>query len=585
MNQVLLDSMLWRMNIMIIHENIKCKRNFGDLHEKLTDKTTRKSIGMFYTPDFVIDYILKYTVEKIDILQNPYVNILDPSCGAGYFLIKAYEILKYKFEKNIELLRKKFNDKNYWCKENIPYHIIKNCLYGVDIDPIAVKIAKKNLLNISTEISSEDINILQCDSLIKWEEHNIPKEYIKDNYPKLKKFWNREFDYIIGNPPYGVLLKSKTDEKYWNYITNNYKTIGYKKNKFYLFIERALEKLKKQGFHGFIIPDRYFLSNSYIESRKNLLQNTKVMSITQLSGKIFKEVIVGTAIYIVQKTGLEGEHKINLKLDYINEKNFNSVAIDQNYINIDKKKKYIINILTKKEYINIMEKIENRSQELKTFCNVHVGMMIKDKDDHFRYSRFKNEKNKIVVGRDLGKYIIENEDRYCCLENIEIFGGTKNIEKHFSNPKILLRKTGKHLIASIDKEGIISEQSIYMIIPFSSDKVYSILGQVQSKLCDFYFRKTLITNPNAYPYIQHYDVKRLPINPDILYNSKYSETIKEIISIKESMKNLELSGKEDYKYMLQTKLVKCIKENNLIVYKYYGLEKEEIDLIENETIK
>ncbi len=570
---------------MIVHDNVKCKRNFGDLHEKLTDKTTRKSIGMFYTPDFVIDYILKYTVEEIDVLANPYVNILDPSCGAGYFLIKAYEILKYKFEKNIEFLKKKYNDKNYWCRENIPYHIIKNCLYGVDIDPIAVKIATKKISTLCNKISNEDINILQCDSLIKWEEDNIPKEYIKGDYQKLKKFWSREFDYIIGNPPYGVLLKSKIDEKYWNYIINNYKTMGYKKNKFCLFMERALEKLKRQGFHGFIIPDRYFLSNSYIESRKNLLQNTKVISITQLSGKIFKEAIVGTAIYIVQKTGLKDEHKISLKLDYVNENKFDSVNIDQNYINIDKDKKYVINILTKKEYTNIIKKIESKSQELKTFCNVHVGMMIKDKDEHFRYSRFKDEKNKIVVGRDLGRYIVENEDRYCCLENINIFGGTKNIEKHFLSPKILLRKTGKHLIASIDKKGIISEQSIYMIIPFSLDKVYNILGQIQSKLCDFYFTKTLVTNPNAYPYIQHYDVKRLPINFDILYNNKYMEIIKDIIKTKENIKNLEFNGKENSKHMLQVKLDRCIKKNNLILYKYYGLEEKEIDLIENATVK
>ncbi len=574
---------------MIDNESVKCKEIIGDVYEKLTDRYTRKSTGMFYTPDFIIDYILKYTVEKIDVLETPYVKILDPTCGVGYFLVKAYEILKDKFEKNIELLKESHHSNGYWCKENIPYHIIKNCLYGADLDPIAVKIAKKNILNNCNEILDEDVNIVQCDSLIKWEDEGIPEVYKTDNYLELKKFWDIQFDYIIGNPPYGVLLKSETDEIYWNYIMNKYKTIGYKKNKFYLFIERSIEKLKKKGIHGFIIPDRYFLTNSYMKSRRNLLKNTKILSITQFSEKIFKEAIVGTAVYILQNTEIEQHHhKINIKLNYVNEENFNFVEIDQNYINKDRK--YTINILTKKEYINIIKKIEGNSQGLQNLCNIHVGMMIKNKEEHFKKSKFKHNSNVIVMGRDLGEYVIENEDRCCSLEDIDIFGGTKNIKKHFSNPKILLRKTGNHLIASMDTKGVVSEQSVYMIIPFNHNKVYSILGQIQSKLCNFYFRQALITNPNAYPYIQHYDVKKLPVNSKILYDENYIKIIKDIFKLKNNIKNIEVNlknkkEKENSIYLLKDKLEKYIDENNAMVYKAYGLKNEEIGLIENEYTK
>ncbi len=86
------------------------------------------------------------------------------------------------------------------------------------------------------------------------------------------------------------------------------------------------------------------------------------------------------------------------------------------------------------------------------------------------------------------------------------------MKKHLIYPKILIRKTGNSIIASLDKDGILAEQSVYMVIPFNNKRIYSLLGQIQSNLCNFYFKESLITNPHAYPYIQHYDVQKIPIN-------------------------------------------------------------------------
>ena len=109
----------------MVQENlIRDKKVFGAVYEKLTDRETRKAIGMFYTPDFIVDYILKYTVSEVDVLNNPFVKILDPACGAGYFLVKAYDILKYKFKKNLNFLRNKYADEIYYIEENYEYEIL-----------------------------------------------------------------------------------------------------------------------------------------------------------------------------------------------------------------------------------------------------------------------------------------------------------------------------------------------------------------------------------------------------------------------------------------------------------------------------
>lgn len=622
----------------------------GSVYEKLTDKEVRKATGMFYTPDFIIDYILKNTISKVDILKNPFVKVLDPACGAGYFLIKAYDILRDKFISNLHILRREYEDKryymedtndwnvcnienkycslkeikgvDYWQEENLHYHILKNCLYGADLDAIAVSITKKSLMDKCNGKVDLNNNIVQCDSLIKWEEavfddgfrtlNNVLKNNqsckVNTNFSEeerykiifnLSRFWSNQFDYIIGNPPYVMLLRSEIDQHYWNYILSNYKTLGYKKNIFYLLMERSLEKLKTGGMHGFIIPDRYFLASSYIKSRVNLFKNTKVINVTQFSSKIFEEAIVGTAVYIVEKDKYRDNHKIDLKLNYIDVNNYCYAKIFQK--DIEKDEKFTLNILTKNDYKNVVEKINNNSLGLKEFCNIHVGMMIKDKNKNFKEANSKEEKRRIVLGRDLDEYVVENEERCCSLDGLKIFGGTKNMKKHNMYPKILLRKTGNNIIASLDDKGVFAEQSVYMIIPFNENNVYSLLGQIQSNISNFYFKEYLITNPNAYPYIQHYDVKKIPIHEDTISDYYYSRLIKRIINTKKEIKSIrydnvirnnsyrdildEYRRVKDKQKRLESEMNICIEKSNQILFDAYKLTNEEIDLIKDRTSK
>ncbi|WML35593.1 Eco57I restriction-modification methylase domain-containing protein [Clostridium sp. OS1-26] len=614
------------------------KKSIGAIYEKLTDKNTRKSKGIYYTPDYIVDYILKYTVLEADIVSNPFIKILDPTCGGGYFLVKSYDILREKFISSLSALQKKYGNhvyymenkkstcadmqeirgREYWIEENIDYHIIKNCLYGMDLDIVAVQLAKRNLLNRCQSKVEIDMNIVQGDSLIRWEKINlnneasIVKSIIYEDYKdenrreqylttnkidrtidNLRKFWSNKFDYIIGNPPYIVLLQSKIEKDYWNYIINNYKTIGYKKNTFYLLMERVIDVLKYGGRHSFIVPDRYFLANSYEESRKSLFKNSKIINITGFSNKVFEDAIVDSVVYIIEKGSCEKDYSIPIKLDYIDDKNFYSSSINPKDIN--KNNKFAVNILTKNECQGLIKKVKDNSKILRDFSSVHVGMMIKDKSHHFEDQPYDNKRDRVVVGRDLDKYIIDNEDRYFNANRVEIFGGTKNVEKHKYYPKILLRKTGDNIVAAIDEYGLFAEQSVYLIIPYENCNIFNLLGQIQSEVCNFYFKEALITNPKAYPYIQHYDAERLPINLELMYDKQYGELIKKIIGAKNEIKNLKFNliteNKDYHKIMyhydqfkehqlnFKKKLKECIIESNSILYEAYRFTQKDIVLI------
>ncbi|MGL4796875.1 MAG: Eco57I restriction-modification methylase domain-containing protein, partial [Paraclostridium sp.] len=164
-------------------------------YEKSLSEDIKKSRGIYYTPKFIVDYILKKTLREHDILSNPCPKILDISCGCGNFLLDAYDILYDMLEYN-----------RYELKiDNIHKHIIENCIYGVDIDQNAIDILINSLANKDEDFKITKTNIYCFDSLNKYNlEQNI-----------ISEFWESKFDYIVGNPPYIGHKNLSIDYKKW----------------------------------------------------------------------------------------------------------------------------------------------------------------------------------------------------------------------------------------------------------------------------------------------------------------------------------------------------------------------------------
>lgn len=106
------------------------------LYQDSLDKKTRKQFGIYYTPLYICKFIVKNCIrlfvedKEIDEIQN--IKILDPSCGCGLFLLVAFDYIN----KYLEL----YFGRPLILEERI--QIVENNLYGVDIDPDAVKITK-----------------------------------------------------------------------------------------------------------------------------------------------------------------------------------------------------------------------------------------------------------------------------------------------------------------------------------------------------------------------------------------------------------------------------------------------------------
>ena len=117
-----------------------------------TDKGERKATGSYYTPDYIVKYIVANTVGPLleekkveggDLIEGiQSLKVLDPAMGSGHFLVEATDFLARAL---VEALggdpRELGDDDIRWARREV----VERCIYGVDLNPLAVELAKLSL--------------------------------------------------------------------------------------------------------------------------------------------------------------------------------------------------------------------------------------------------------------------------------------------------------------------------------------------------------------------------------------------------------------------------------------------------------
>jgi len=164
----------------------------GHVYEKHIDSETRKRLGQFYTPNVIIDYIL----QEVNI--TPEKKIIDPGCGSGGFLIRAYDIIEKQMRKD------------NWKINKIHENILKHCLYGIDINPFASQLTVMNLLLKNLEAPVSDVHIVTGNSLMPLSmlpAHVMQKKAVSEVKGEmgeeitLASVLKEKYDCVVGNPP------------------------------------------------------------------------------------------------------------------------------------------------------------------------------------------------------------------------------------------------------------------------------------------------------------------------------------------------------------------------------------------------
>ena len=227
--------------------------------ELLIPTNDRKLNGAFFTPDYIIDFIINEIKPKINDLN------LDPSCGCGAFLIGLIQYYKIKHKKTIKA-------------------IVKENIYGSDILDYNI-LRTKLIITIYALLNNENLNEL---------DFNLYKQ------DSLKVKWDKKFDNIVGNPPY-VKFQDLSKE-YRNFLEKKWETIkGGTYNLYFGFFELGYNLLTENGKLGYITPNNYFTSLSGESLRKYFHKTEALYKIVDFSHKKVFDAQTYTAISFINK--------------------------------------------------------------------------------------------------------------------------------------------------------------------------------------------------------------------------------------------------------------------------------------------
>ncbi|MDU4959984.1 MAG: N-6 DNA methylase [Sporomusaceae bacterium] len=279
----------------------------ASVYEQSLDRQTRQAGGIYYTPPYIIEYILLHTLEQADVTANPWLRVLDPACGSGRFLLAAYDVLLRKFQAQLPQLRRRHAAQEaaaaaaaaplgpgYWREENLHRHVVEHCLFGADSDAAALQMTAAALAAKAPGREAA-ANLVHCDSLYKWEQEPQPADTGRD----AAAFWRRDFDFVIGNPPYIPVTRMSPAQK--AYYRSRYQCAAGRLNTFSLFLERAIEKASRQV--AMIVPSRLLLNTQYGAIRRHILQHTALERIYEASEAVFADTVVDTVVLIMRKRG------------------------------------------------------------------------------------------------------------------------------------------------------------------------------------------------------------------------------------------------------------------------------------------
>ncbi len=307
----------------------------------------RKAGGVYYTPKYIVDYIVKSTVGKVIEGKTPRqiekIRILDPTCGSGSFLIGAFQYLidyhvRYLTEHPKEgqihpLFPDLIPDGNGGHRLSVirKARILKNNLFGVDIDPQAVEITMMSLYLKALEGEKSQLppkqhllpelkyNIICGNSLIGPDIYDQGVLFGDEERDRINAFdWNSEsfgfgdimkeggFDGVIGNPPYVRIQHLKEWAPFEaEYYKQRYKAAASGNYDIYVcFVERGLEVLDKSGHLGFILPHKFF-NAKYGEGLRRLIADGKHLSHAVHFGdqQVFEGATNYTCLIFLDKSG------------------------------------------------------------------------------------------------------------------------------------------------------------------------------------------------------------------------------------------------------------------------------------------
>lgn len=497
---------------------------------KVEDKPeVRKAGGVYYTPTYIVEYIVKQTVGKrlgepaasaagLTPKQAAKLRILDPACGSGSFLLGAYQLLlDWHRDRYLADGPKKHTKELYQGSGGVwrlttaeKKRILLANIYGVDIDPQAVEVTKLSLLLKVLEGESEQTlqsqlrmfheralpdlsSNIQCgNSLIgpdfydgqqlsmfdEEERYRINVFDWQAAFPSIMKAGG--FNVVIGNPPYGAYFHER-DKKY---LLSKYTHQTYQLDSYQLFLECSLRLLLREGgYYGMIVPNPWLTNLLQTKIRQLVVHYARIREIVHFRFPVFPKVTVDTEIVLLERIAPSGWRPAVYVID--NLEAFQNPASHAGKIQlIHEQDEWIarnggvINIFMTPGEGVLAAKCKDAGMQLESLCAINVGIK------PYQVGKGKPPQTKNIV-RDR----VYDSDRPLT-PDYRLYLRGSDISRYRTSPlecrylkygpwlaeprpaanfdaseKIVMRQTGDSIIATVDRDQYLCLNNMHVLVP------------------------------------------------------------------------------------------------------------------------
>lgn len=240
----------------------------SNIYEILLGREARAKDNAFYTPNYLVEYILDKTTLGFLKEHNKYT-ILDPACGSGVFLVDSYR----------RMVEQNLSGQMYCDDDDLLKSLLNDNIYGIDINEEAIDVTIFSLY--LTVLDYKDPKSLSTFTLPNLKGTNL---FVSDFFDdkKLKGLSHIPFDFIIGNPPWGN-VKAGLHLEYCK--KNGYLDKQQNNEICRSFVFRAKDFCQNHTTCCFILHSKLLYNQKQPSKRfRNfLLQKTKIHSIIEMS--------------------------------------------------------------------------------------------------------------------------------------------------------------------------------------------------------------------------------------------------------------------------------------------------------------
>ena len=590
----------------------------------------RKAGGVYYTPQYIVRYIVENTVGKLIAGKTPAqiaeLRFADIACGSGSFLLGMYDCLLRYHRNWYNAQPHKTKEGDCITHEDGTLHlslakkrgILLNNIYGVDIDHQAVEVANLSLylklLEEETTASARNhqlefhetllpsltnnivcgnsligLDILEGDLFSLDQERKLNPMSFDDRFPTIMR--RGGFDAIIGNPPYVLLEDEFRDDRQLKYFRSKYTCASFKLDTYHLFIEKGLRLLRKSGRFSLITPTN-FLTNNYLESlRRFLLNESKIERILVFDGGVFKGVSVNNAIFVIGGRGkttrtfpvLHVAHQGTTIEPLLKAQVSPAKALSDRYV--------LFTGSAERGEHAVWVRVSTHSSPLSTVAKVNFGKQLRDRrkyeQDVISIGTLKDvpeTHRPCYTGRDVVRYLV-TWSGLACLDSKEAqSGGCWDDDMQNAKNKLLTRQIGRYPEFALDARGYQCLNTMFMV-NVTDPQIHPVflLGILNSKLTRSLWVSRFYDQRRTFPKIKGAYLKQLPIASPISDKSKSERLVHYVEQMLQAKKNWAVAVTDRDRGYYENRCRDLDRQIDALVYGLYGLTEEEIRIVENSS--